>query len=85
MAESPPTRQGASSARRNQETISRSESSWAGKEGRGAQMVFSSHLPIGGEGSGRERSIWELNSWLSRCSRGTRFHFLARGLRWVLG
>lgn len=75
------------SARRNWKSISRPQDV-PGKKWKDAGhrwCFFLSHIPIGGRGLGRERSIWGLNSWLSRHDRGTRAGFLGCGWSWVPG
>lgn len=47
----------------------------------GAQVVFSSLLPVEGRGPGRERRILEMNNWLRRWCQRERFGFLDHGMR----
>ncbi|XP_075757100.1 uncharacterized protein LOC142818831 isoform X1 [Pelodiscus sinensis] len=46
----------------------------------GAQVVFSSILPVKGRGPGRERCILEVNAWLRRWCRQEGFGFLDHGV-----
>ncbi|XP_075777593.1 uncharacterized protein LOC142827220 [Pelodiscus sinensis] len=46
----------------------------------GAQVVFSSILPVKGRGPGRERCILEVNTWLRRWCRQEGFGFLDHGV-----
>ncbi|KAM7138764.1 uncharacterized protein RBU57_016504 [Macrochelys suwanniensis] len=46
----------------------------------GAQVVFSSILPVKGRGTGRDRCIVEVNAWLRRWCRQEGFGFLNHGM-----
>ena len=49
----------------------------------GAQIVFSSILPVLGRGIERERKILRVNDWLRRWSRREGFGFWDHGLRFL--